>query len=304
MERLKYIWMDGELVDWNNARIHVLSHSLHYGLGAFEGIRAYQIYDGRSAVFRLKEHIQRLFNSCRIIQLEIPFTFEKIASACVETLRANELKEGYIRPVVYIGEGVMGVHPASNPIRVMIAVWKWGAYLGSEAITKGIRTKISTFNRYHVNSIMTKAKLTGNYVTGVLAKREAVSQGFDEAILLDPEGYIAEGTGENIFVVKDGILKTPPPTSILLGITRDTVMKIADEHGIKVVEERFSRDELYIADEAFFTGTAAEITPIREVDGRKINEGKAGHITQQLQMAFFDIVKGKDKTREGWLTYF
>jgi branched-chain amino acid aminotransferase len=303
MEKLKYIWMDGELVEWAEAKIHVLTHSLHYGLAAFEGIRSYQTEDGRSAIFRLKEHIQRLFNSARIIQIEIPFSFERICSACIETLKANNLKEGYIRPVAYIGEGVMGVHPASNPIKVMIAVWKWGAYLGEDAITKGIRAKLSSYTRYHVNSIMTKGKLTGNYVSSVLAKREAVSLGYDEAILLDPEGYIAEGTGENIFIVRDKRLITPPPTSILLGITRQTVMEIAREAGFQLVEERFSRDELYIAEEAFFTGTAAEITPIREVDGRKIADGKPGPITRHLQGIFFDIVRGKNKRYESWLTY-
>jgi branched-chain amino acid aminotransferase len=304
VERLKYIWMDGELVDWNQAKVHILTHSLHYGCAAFEGIRSYETHDGRAAIFRLKEHIQRLFCSSRIIQLEIPYTFDEIIEACKQTLQVNQLKAGYIRPIVYIGEGVMGVHPKDNPVRVAIAVWKWGAYLGEEALTKGVRAKISSFNRYQVNSIMTKAKLTGNYTTSVLAKREAVSLGADEAIMLDTEGYVAEGTGENIFIVRQGIIKTTPLTSILPGITRDTVMRIAGDLGYQVIEDRFSRDELYISEEAFFTGTAAEITPIREVDARVIGEGRPGPVTKSLQEKFFKVTSGRDPAYSQWLTYY
>lgn len=295
--------MDGKLVPWDDAKIHVLTHSFHYGLAAFEGIRAYETHDGKSAIFRLKDHIQRLFDSAHIVQFVIPYTFDQIASACIETIKTNDLKECYIRPVAYIGDGVMGVYPANNPIKVMVAAWKWGRYLGDEALTQGIRVKISSFNRYFVNNIMTKAKLTGNYVSSVMAKQEAISLGFNEAIMLDTEGYVAEGTGENVFIVRGGKIKTTSLTSILPGITRDTLLKLAHDLGYEATEERFTRDELYVANEAFFSGTAAEITPIREVDGRRIGNGKPGPITQKLQATFFDIVKGRDKKYGEWLTY-
>ncbi len=304
VDKLKYIWMDGRLVDWDDARIHVLTHTFHYGLGAFEGIRAYETHDGRSAVFRLKDHLRRLADSCRIGQMKMPCTMEELGEACKATLIANGLTEGYIRPVVYIGEGVMGVHPGNNPIRTIIATWKWGAYLGEKALHEGIRVKISTYSRFHPNTIMTRAKLTGNYATGILAKREAKALGYDEAIMLDPEGYVAEGTGENVFVVRDGKIKTAPLTCVLPGITRASVIELAADEGIPLTEQRFTRDELYIADEAFFTGTAAEVTPIHEVDDRVIGSGRPGPVTQKLQKRFFDCVLGRDARYGKWLEYY
>jgi len=297
------IWFDGEMIPWNEAKVHVLTHTLHYGLGVFEGIRAYQCHDGRPAIFRLADHIDRLYSSARIGQITIPFSKEELRKAIFHVLIVNQLKEAYIRPIAFIGDGVMGVHPKDNPIRVAIAAYPWGAYLGDEGLTKGIRAKISSYTRMHVNSHMTKAKICGNYVNSVMAKLEVTSLGFDEALMLDTEGYVSEGSGENIFIVRNGTLKTPPLTSILEGITRNTAIEIADDEGIKIVQERFTRDELYIADEAFFTGTAAEITPIREVDGRPIGNGKPGEITKRLQDRFFDIVKGKDQKFINWLDY-
>ncbi|MBI5287202.1 MAG: branched-chain amino acid transaminase [Deltaproteobacteria bacterium] len=303
MVKAEKIWMDGKLVNWEDANIHILTHTLHYGLGVFEGIRCYQCHDGRSAVFRLKEHTDRLFNSALIAQIEIPFSKDGINRAIMEVLKANDLKEGYIRPIVYLSAGSMGIFPKENPVKVAIAVWSWGAYLGEEGLQKGIRAKVSSFTRHHVNAGMTKAKIVGNYVNSILAKREVVAAGYDEAILLDTEGYISEGSGENIFMVKDGVLKTTPLTSIIRGITRDSVMKIARDKGIEVREERFTRDELYTADEAFFTGTAAEITPIREVDNRTIGEGRPGPVTKAIQQTFFDAVRGKEERYKEWLVY-
>lgn len=304
VDKLRSIWMDGKLVDWDDAKIHVLTHSFHYGCAAFEGIRSYETEDGRSAVFRLRDHVQRLFDSAQILGIKMPFEFDEIADACKQTLAANGLKAGYIRPVVYIGDGVMGVFPADNPIRLMIATWKWGRYLGDDALKKGIRVKVSSFNRPQPNSQMTRAKITGAYVTGVLAKKEAKSLGFDEALLLDVDGYVAEGSGENIFILRKGKLKTTPLTSILPGITRETVMTIARELGVTVEEQRFSRDEVYIADEVFFCGTAAEVTPIREVDGRTIGKGAPGPVTQKVQTAFFDIVQGRNPKYRDWLDFY
>jgi branched-chain amino acid aminotransferase len=299
----KKIWMDGELVGWDDANVHILTHTLHYGLGVFEGIRCYLCEDGRSAVLRLKEHTDRLFSSAHIAQMEIPFTREEINTAIFATIKANDLKEGYIRPLVYLGAGTMGLFPTENPVRVAIAVWPWGAYLGEEGIKNGIRVKTSSFTRHHVNVSMTKAKVVGNYVNSILAKREVVKAGYDEAIMLDTEGYVSEGTGENIFIVKDGILKTTPLTSVLNGVTRDSAIEIAMDNKIEVREERFTRDELYMADEAFFTGTAAEITPIREADDRTIGTGKPGPATRKIQGTFFDIVKGKNRDYDEWLDY-
>jgi len=296
--------MDGKLVDWDDAKVHVLTHSFHYGVAAFEGIRAYETYDGRSAVFRLRDHIRRLVDSCKICMMNLPFEADAISEACKATMIANEMKEGYIRPLAYIGDGVMGVYPANNPIQLLIAVWKWGAYLGEEALKKGIRAKVSSFTRYQPNSMMTRAKLTGNYVGSVLAKREAKSLGFDEAILLDVDGYVAEGSGENIFIVRNEKLKTTPLTSILPGITRDTVMTLAREMGLEVEEQRFSRDEMYIADEVFFTGTAAEVTGIREIDGRVIGRGTVGAITQKIQTRYFDVIRGRAPEHHGWLDFY
>jgi len=304
VDKEKFIWMDGKLVDWDNAQVHVLTHTFHYGMGAFEGIRAYELADGRSAVFRLKEHMRRLLDSCHIGQMECPFTLDQLCAAARETLSANGMKAGYLRPVVYIGDGGMGVFPGNNPIRAFIATWKWGAYLGTEAIEKGIRAKISSYTRWQPNTVMTRGKLTGHYVTGILAKREAKGLGFDEAIMLDTEGFCAEGSGENLFIIRDGKIKTAPLTCVLPGITRDTIMTLAREHNLPIEEQRFSRDELYIADEAFFTGTAAEVTPIREVDGRKIGGGTRGPITKKLQDAFFEVVKGKNAKHADWLDVY
>ncbi|MBI4621163.1 MAG: branched-chain amino acid transaminase [Desulfobacterales bacterium] len=303
VEKLKKIWMDGKFVDWDDANIHILSHTLHYGLGAFEGIRCYLCDDGNSAIFKLKEHVDRFFNSAHIGQIDIPFSKEEITNAIIETVKINGLKESYIRPIVFIGDGAMGIHPQSNPIRVAIAVWQWGAYLGDDGLKNGIRVKTSSFTRHHVNIMMTKAKICGNYVNSVLAKREVVQDGYDEAVILDTEGYVCEATGENIFITQKGDLKTPPLTSVLPGITRESVISIALDRGIRVIEERFTRDELYVADEAFFTGTAAEITPIRQVDNRSIGNGKPGEITQTLQNIFFDIIRGKQEKYKKWLTY-
>jgi branched-chain amino acid aminotransferase len=295
------IWMDGKLVNWDDAKVHVLTHTLHYGLGAFEGIRCYKTEKG-SAIFRLDEHVDRLFASAAIFLLKIPFSKAEIKSAIIKTVKANRLKECYIRPLVYIGYGAMGVYPKDNPINVSIAAWPWGAYLGDEGLTNGIRIKVSSFTRHHVNSAMTRAKICGYYVNSQIAKKEAIACGYDEAILLDTEGYVSEGSGENIFIVRNNALKTTPLTSILEGITRDSIIRIAKDLKIPVQEERFTRDEVYIADEAFLTGSAAEVTPVREVDGRKIGLGKRGNITGKLQKAFFDIVKGKNRKYESWLT--
>ena len=295
------IWMDGRFVDWDNANVHVMTHTLHYGLGVFEGIRCYETKGG-PAIFRLKEHVQRLFKSAHIFLLAIPYSEKEIEDAIIKTVKINKVKECYIRPLVYIGYGAMGLYPKNNPVRVAISVWPWGAYLGDDGLKNGIRVKVSSFIKNHVNSQMSRAKACGYYINSQLAKKEAISLGYDEALLLDTDGYVAEGSGENIFIVRNGRLKTTPLTSVLEGITRDGIMKIARDLKIEVIEERFTRDELYIADEAFFTGTAAEVTPIREVDGRVIGEGRAGRITKKLQSIFFDSVKGKNKKYESWLT--
>lgn len=299
--KTKKIWMDSRLVDWDNAKVHVLTHTLHYGLGVFEGIRCYKTENG-SAIFRLDEHIDRLFNSAHIFMMEIPYSKKEIKNAIIETIKANKLSECYIRPLVYIGNGAMGIYSKGNPINVSIAVWPWGAYLGEEAIEKGIRIKVSSFIRHHVNIDMTRAKVCGYYVNSQLAKNEAKACGFDEALLLDTEGYVSEGSGENIFIIRNNQIKTTPLTSILEGITRDSIIKIAADNGFAVKEERFTRDELYISDEAFFTGTAAEVTPIREADGRTIGNGRRGSITNKLQTIFFNTVKGKNKKYKSWLT--
>jgi branched-chain amino acid aminotransferase len=295
------IWMDGKFVDWDNATVHILTHTLHYGLGVFEGIRCYETRGG-PAIFRLDEHIERLFSSAHIFLIDIPYSKREIKDAIIKTVRANKIKECYIRPLVYIGYGAMGLYPKGNPVNVSIAVWSWGTYLGEKGIKNGIRVKTSSFIRNHVNANMSRAKVCGYYVNSQLAKKEAVSCGYDEAIFLDTEGYVSEGSGENIFIARNGILKTTPLTSILEGITRNSIIEIANDEGIKIVEERFTRDEIYIADEAFFTGTAAEVTPIKEVDGRTIGNGRPGEITKRLQSIFFDIVKGKNKKYKSWLT--
>jgi branched-chain amino acid aminotransferase len=295
------IWMDGKLIDWDQANVHILTHTLHYGLGMFEGIRCYKTDKG-SAIFRLDEHVDRLFASSHIFNIEIPYTKKEIRDAIIQTVKVNKLKECYIRPLVYIGYGAMGLYPKGNPIRVAIAAWPWGAYLGDEGIEKGIRIQVSSFTRHHVNSSMTRAKVCGYYVNSQIAKKEAIACGFDEALLLDAEGYISEGSGENVFIVRNGRIKTTPLTTILEGITRDSIITIAKDNKMPVLEERFTRDEIYIADEAFFTGTAAEVTPIREIDNRKIGAGSRGRVTKKLQSIFFDIVKGKNKKYDSWLT--
>src|SRR4030042_79957 len=289
VQKMEKIWMDGRLIPWDEAKVHVLTHTLHYGLGIFEGIRCYLCHDGTSAVFRLKEQSDRFFDSGLIGGITIPYSKKEIAGGGNATFRANGLKAGYIRPLAFIGEGVMGVYPGDNPIQVAIITWSWGAYLGEEALEKGIRAKVSSYTRHHVNVMMTKAKIAGNYVNSVLAKREVMKLGYEEALMLDTEGYISEGSGENVFFVRNGVIKTTPLTSILSGITRHSVIQIAKSRKIPLVEETFIRDELYTAQEAFFTGPAAEITPIREVDDRKIGEGKPGQITKELHITFFDF---------------
>ena len=301
MEATKKIWMDGTFVDWDDAQVHVLSHTLHYGLGVFEGIRCYDTAAG-PAIFRLPEHIDRLFNSAHIAGLKMPFSREDIGQAIVDTVKVNEVRECYIRPLVYLGYGELGINNSHCPVCVSIAVWPWGAYLGEGALADGIRVCISSYTRHHVNVMMTKAKVVGNYANSQLAKMEAIHSGYDEAIMLDVQGNVGEGSGENIFIVRDGLLKTPPLTAILEGITRNSVIDLARHMGLTVRETVFSRDELYIADEVFFTGTAAELTPVREVDNRVIGNGFPGPITHKLQQAFFRIAQGKDDTFKSWLT--
>lgn len=301
MDQQGKIWMDGSFVDWADAKVHVLTHSLHYGLAAFEGLRCYKGRSG-SSIFKLQEHVDRLFESAHIGMMTIPYEKKQVAEAIVETVRINKLEACYIRPLVYIGYGAMGVYPGDNPIKLAIAAWKWGSYLGDEALANGMRACVSSFTRHHVNVSMTRGKISGYYVNSILAKREAKSNGYDEAILLDPDGYVSEGTGENIFIVRKGRLKTTPLTSILEGITRNAVIELASEQGTVVLQERFTRDEMYIADEVFVTGTAAELTPVREIDSRRIGTGKPGPLTSALQKRFFAIVRGEDASHESWLT--
>lgn len=295
------IWMDGRFVNWADANVHVLTHSLHYGLAAFEGIRCYKGKSG-SAIFKLHDHVDRLFESAHIGMMRIPYDKKQVADAIVETVRVNNLDACYIRPLVYIGYGAMGVYPAENPIKLAVAAWKWGTYLGDEALANGMRARVSSFTRHHVNVSMTRGKISGYYVNSILAKLEVKADGYDEAILLDPEGYVSEGTGENVFIVRKGRLKTTPLTLILEGITRNAVIELARGQQISVAEERFTRDEMYIADEVFVTGTAAELTPVREIDNRRVGTGKPGPITRALQQRFFSIVRGEDPTYESWLT--
>jgi branched-chain amino acid aminotransferase len=297
------IWLDGEFVDWASANVHILTHTLHYGLGVFEGIRCYRTDDERSAVFRLSEHIRRLFDSARINLMKVPFTPKEIEEASLEALRRNRLSEGYIRPLVFIGDGAMGLNPSDNATRVAVIAWAWGKYLGEEGMKNGIRAKISTFSRHHVNAKMTKGKTCGDYVNSILAKREALLDGYDEAIMLDVHGLVSEASGENIFLVRDGILRTPPLHTVLDGITRSTVCELARHRGIPVEERQITRDELYLADELFLTGTAAEVTPIREVDHRVIGNGGRGAVTELLQQAYFDAVAGREPEFKQYLTY-
>ncbi|MDJ0851108.1 MAG: branched-chain amino acid transaminase [Myxococcota bacterium] len=299
----KTVWLDGGFVDWDDAKVHILTHTLHYGLGVFEGIRCYRTDDGRSAVFRLGEHVRRLFESAHINLMEIPFERPEVEAAILETLRRNDLAEGYIRPLVFVGDGEMGLNPGNNPIRVAVVVWPWGKYLGEEGLERGIRATVSTFTRHHVNAKMTKGKTCGDYVNSILAKREALLDGYDEAIMLDAQGLVAEASGENLFLVQGGALHTPPLPNVLAGLTRDAVIQIARDRGMAVHERPITRDELYIADELFLTGTAAEVTPIREVDRRTIGEGQRGPVTKTLQGAFFDVVAGREPKYERWLAY-
>ncbi len=299
VQKMPYIWFDGEFVPWDEANVHVLTHTLHYGVAGFEGIRAYKCQEG-SAIFRLKEHVKRFFDTALILRMQIPHTQEAILDACVETLKRNGMDEGYIRPLSFLGAGSMGVYPAQNPVQTIIATWPWGAYLGEDALEKGIKVCTSSFVRHHVNATMTKAKGSGHYVNSVLAKMEAVDNGCDEALMLDTNGYVSEATGANIFILRHGKLKTTPLTSVLEGITRDSLITLARDMGYVVEEQQFTRDELYVADEAFFCGTAAELTPIRIVDNRQIGTGEYP-VAMKLQKEFFKIVKGEVPAYEHWL---
>jgi branched-chain amino acid aminotransferase len=296
------IWMDGQMVDWRDAKIHVLTHTLHYGCGVFEGVRAYDTVKG-PAVFRLQEHTDRLFNSAKILRMKMPFTKDEVNAAQIEVVRANGLKSGYIRPLVWLGSEKMGVSPKGAAVHVMAAAWSWGAYLGEEGMKRGIRVKTSSYTRHHVNITMTQAKAVSNYSNSILANMEATDNGYDEALLLDASGFVSEGAGENIFVIKDGMLYTPDLSAgALNGITRNTIFHIAADLGLSIKEKRITRDEIYIADEAFFTGTAAEVTPIRELDGIEIGIGSRGPITEKIQTAFFAIVNGENPKYAHWLT--
>ncbi len=296
------IWMDGQLVDWRDAKIHVLSHTLHYGCGAFEGVRAYKTAKG-TAIFRMQEHTERLMNSAKILRMKIPFTAEQINEAQKQVVRENQLESGYIRPLTWIGSQKLGVSPKGNQIHLMIAAWAWGAYLGEEGMKRGIRVKTSSYTRHHVNITMTQAKAVSNYTNSILANMEALDDGYDEALLLDASGFVSEGAGENLFIVKGGVVYTPDLSAgALNGITRNTVFHIAEALGLEIVQKRITRDEVYIADEAFFTGTAAEVTPIRELDRIELGAGSRGPITEKIQTAFFDIVNGRNPKYAHWLS--
>ena len=296
------IWMDGKMVEWRDATIHVLSHTLHYGCGAFEGVRAYQTDKG-TAIFRLQEHTQRLFNSAKILRMTIPFAQDVVMEAQRAVVRENKLESGYLRPLTWIGSEKLGVSPKGNTIHLMVAAWLWGSYLGDEGMKHGIRVKTSSYTRHHVNITMTQAKAVSNYTNSILANMEVTEEGYDEAVLLDASGFVSEGAGENIFVVKDGVIYTPDLSAgALNGITRNTVFHIAADLGLTIKEKRLTRDELYIADELFFTGTAAEVTPIREYDRIQIGAGSRGPITEKIQTAFFDIVNGRNPKYAHWLT--
>ena len=296
------IWMDGQMVDWRDAKIHVLSHTLHYGCGAFEGVRAYKTEQG-TAIFRLQEHTQRLFNSAKILRMNIPFALEEVMQAQKDVVRLNNLESCYLRPLTWIGSQKLGVSPKGNKIHIMVAAWAWGAYLGEEGLKRGIRVKTSSYTRHHVNITMTQAKAVSNYTNSILANMEALDDGYDEALLLDASGFVSEGAGENMFVVKDGVVYTPDLSAgALNGITRNTIFHICKDLGIELVQKRITRDEVYISDEAFFTGTAAEVTPIRELDRIEIGKGSRGPITEKIQAAFFDIVGGRNPKYASWLS--
>ena len=298
-----FIWLDGELVPWQDAKVHVLTHTLHYGMGVFEGVRAYETAKG-PAIFRMKEHTDRLFNSAHIMNMKIPFSKDEVNAAQIAAVKENNLPHAYLRPMAFYGSEGMGLRAHNLKVHLMVAAWEWPAYMSPEALELGIKVRTSSYTRHHVNITMCKAKANGNYINSMLALNEALSGGADEALLLDNEGYVAEGSGENIFVIKGQALYTPELTSCLDGITRKTIIQLAEERGYTVREKRITRDEIYVADEAFFTGTAAEVTPIRELDGRIIGEGKRGPITEQLQAVYFDLVRGKlDDDYGDWLTY-
>ena len=304
IKKLDKIWLDGALVPWDGATDHLLAHTMHYGVGAFEGIRAYQRGDGRTAIFRLREHVERLLDSSVICTLDVPFTRDQIMQACFDVVKANKLTSCYLRPLVYLGYGALGLGSFEPPVRTMVACYEWGAYLGEEGLKKGIRCMVSGFSRANSNAVMNKGKICGQYVSSVLAKRMAIKSGFEEALMLDPQGYVSEGTGENIFVVKKDVVRTPPTSgAILAGITRDTAITLLREQGVDVREEPIARDELYVAAEVFLTGTAAEITPVRDIDHRKIGRGEAGPVTRRLQESFFSVVKGNDTKHDHWLSY-
>ena len=303
MQPTKYIWMDGELVDWDDATVHVLSHGLHYGTGAFEGIRAYETEHG-PAVFRLTEHMERFARSCKAIAMPVDWTVEEIVAATKEVFAANELTSGYIRPLVFYGTGSMGLNPAGAKVRTVIATWEWGAYLGEDGIANGIRVKVSSWRRIGQDSMMPNAKLTGSYINSVMAKQEALRGGYDEAVMLNSDGHVAEGSGENLFIVRDGVVYTPPLSAgVLDGLTREAVMMLLREDGIEVVERDLVRTDLYYADEMFFSGTAAEVTPIREVDDRAVGDGRPGPVTKRAQALFMETVTGKNERHADWLEY-
>jgi branched-chain amino acid aminotransferase len=301
-DRDGWIWYDGKMVPWRDATTHVLTHTLHYGMGVFEGVRCYKTVDG-PAIFRLRDHTDRLFRSAHIYGMKLPFTKEEIDAAQLSCVRENKLESCYLRPIAFYGSHAMGVAAKSNPVLVAVGAWPWGAYLGAEAIEKGIRVKTSSFTHHHPNITMCNAKAVGNYTVSILANQEALHDGYEEAMLMDPQGYVCQGSGENVFIVRDGKLHTPDLSGgALNGITRDTIITFANEHGIPVIERRITRDEVYIADEAFFTGTAAEVTPIRELDNRVIGSGARGPVTAKLQALYFEAVSGRDSAKKAWLT--
>ncbi len=302
-EEVKKIWMNGRLVDFADAKIHVLTHAVHYGSGLFEGIRCYNTANQGPAIFRLDEHARRLYDSCKIYRMEVPYTFEEFKQACIETVAANEFQDCYLRPIVYRGYHSLGVFPGSCPVDVTIAAWKWGKYLGPEAIEQGVDVRVSSWNRMAPNTFPALAKATGNYMNSILIRQEAAADGYSEGIALDVNGYVSEGSGENIFVVRDGRIGTPPlGASVLAGITRASVMRIARDMGYEVVETLIPREALYIADEVFFTGTAAEVTPIRSIDRVKVGSGKRGPVTERIQKEFFDYIGGAIPDRYNWFT--
>ena len=304
IKKVDTIWVDGSLIPWDSATDHVLAHTMHYGVGVFEGIRAYQRSDGKTHIFRLREHVDRLLDSAHICTMDVPYTRDQLIQACIDVVKSNKMTSAYLRPLVYLGYGALGLGSLESPVRTMVACYEWGAYLGDDGLKKGIKCMISGFSRSNGNAVMNKGKICGQYVTSVLAKRMANKSGFDEALMLDPQGYVAEGTGENIFVVKNGVVRTPPTSAaILAGITRETTITLLREQGVEVREEAVARDELYVADEVFLTGTAAEITPVRDIDHRRIGRGEAGPVTRRVQESFFAVVKGGDTKHNDWLTF-